>query len=53
MVETQQEEDLYYSENKRMREEQVIPAGEFDHFDTPCTIDNQIKMLSKAGIKTV
>ena len=53
MVESQQEEDLYYSENKRMREEQGIPAGEFYHYDTPCTIDNQIKMLSKAGFKTV
>lgn len=53
MVGNQQAEDFYYSENKRIREEQGIPEGEFYHYDTPCTIDNQIKMLSKAGFKTV
>jgi tRNA (cmo5U34)-methyltransferase len=52
-VESQQEEDFYYSENKRIRKEQNIPDGEFYHYDTPCTIDNQIKLLSKAGFKTV
>ncbi len=53
MVVSQEEEDFYYSENKRIRKEQGIPEGEFYHYDTPCTIDNQIKMLSKAGFKTV
>lgn len=53
MVESQQEEDFYYSENKRIRKEQNIPDGEFYHYDTPCTIDNQIKLLFKAGFKTV
>jgi len=53
MVENQQEEDFYYSENKRIREEQGIQEGEFYHYDTPCTIDNQIKMLSEVGFKTV
>lgn len=53
MVESQQEEDFYYSENKRIRKEQNIPDGEFYHYDTPCTIDNQIKLLTNAGFKTV
>jgi cyclopropane fatty-acyl-phospholipid synthase-like methyltransferase len=53
MVESQQEEDFYYSENKRIRKEQNIPDGEFYHYDTPCTIDNQIRLLSKAGFKAV
>lgn len=53
MVESQQEEDFYFSENKRIRKEQNIPDGEFYHYDTPCTIDNQIKLLSKAGFKAV
>ncbi|WP_017416439.1 class I SAM-dependent methyltransferase [Clostridium tunisiense] len=53
MVESQEEEDFYYSENKRIREEQNIPEGEFYHYDTPCTIDNQIKLLTKAGFKVV
>ncbi|ENK1243828.1 class I SAM-dependent methyltransferase [Clostridium botulinum] len=53
MVKSQQEEDFYYSENKRIRKEQNIVDGEFYHYDTPCTIDNQIKLLSKAGFKVV
>lgn len=53
MVESQQEEDFYYSENRKIRKEQNIPDGEFYHYDTPCTIDNQIKLLSKAGFKTM
>lgn len=53
MVENQEDEDFYYSENKRIREEQNIPEGGFYHYDTPCTIDNQIKLLTKAGFKVV
>lgn len=53
MVESQEDEDFYYSENKRIRQEQNIPEGEFYHYDTPCTIDNQIKLLTKAGFKVV
>ncbi|MGO5064135.1 MULTISPECIES: class I SAM-dependent methyltransferase [unclassified Clostridium] len=53
MVQSQQEEDFYYRENKRIRKKQNIPDGEFYHYDTPCTIDNQIKLLSKAGFKAV
>ena len=53
MVESQEEEDFYYNENKRIRKEQGIPVGDFYHYDTPCTIDNQIKLLTKADFKTV
>lgn len=53
MVESQEDEDFYYSENKRIRKEQNILEGEFYHYDTPCTIDNQIKLLTKAGFKVV
>ncbi len=53
MVTKQEDEDFYYSENKRIREEQGIPDGEFYHYDTPCTIDNQIELLSKAGFTTI
>lgn len=52
MVIKQEDEDFYYSENQRIRKEQGILDGEFYHYDTPCTIDNQIEMLSKAGFKT-
>lgn len=53
MVETQEEEDFFFAENKRIRKEQGILDGEFYHYDTPCTIDNQIKLLTKAGFKTI
>lgn len=53
MVTNQEEEEFYYSENKRIRKEQGIPDGEFYHYDTPCTIDNQIVLLSKAGFINV
>lgn len=49
MVETQEEEDFWFSENERLRKENNIPDGVFCHYDTPCTIQNQIKMLEKAG----
>lgn len=52
MVLDQKEEDFYYSENERIRREQGIPDGEFYHYDTPCTVDNQLKLMHKAGFKT-
>lgn len=52
MVIKQEDEELYFSENKRLRKEHGITEGEFYHYDTPCTIDNQIMMLSKAGFKS-
>ncbi len=53
MVISQDEEDLYFRENDRLRKEQGLAEGEFYHYDTPCTIDNQITMLKKAGFKEV
>lgn len=49
MVETQEEEDHWYAENARIRKEMNIPENEFYHYDTPCTIENQIKMFLTAG----
>ena len=53
MVETQEEEDHWFAENRRIREEQGIPDGEVCHYDTPCTIENQLAMLKKAGFTKV
>lgn len=53
MVIEQEEEDFYYSENRRIRSEQGILDGEFYHYDTPCTIQNQKNMLLSAGFKSV
>lgn len=30
-----------------------IPEGEFYHYDTPCTVTNQIAMLKKGGFERV
>ncbi|MDP4152243.1 MAG: class I SAM-dependent methyltransferase [Bacillota bacterium] len=49
MVTDKAEEDFLYAENSRVRKEQNIPDGEFYHFDTPCTIENQVSMLLQAG----
>ena len=51
MVETQSEEDFRFAENERIRREQGIPTDEFYHYDTPCTIENQIELFKKAGFK--
>jgi SAM-dependent methyltransferase len=53
MIESQDEEDFYYRENKRIRKENNIRENEFYHYDTPCTINNQIMMLDKAGFGDV
>jgi hypothetical protein len=53
MVESQEEEDFYYTENTRIRKELEIPDHEFYHYDTPCTIINQSSMLHMAGFVTV
>lgn len=49
MVETQAEEDKLSSENARIRRELNISEDAFYHYDTPCTMENQIKMLLAAG----
>jgi tRNA (cmo5U34)-methyltransferase len=53
MVIEQKDEDFYFKENERIRKEQNIPDGEFYHYDTPCTIDNQLKMLRIAKFEKV
>lgn len=53
MVESQQEEDFYFAENARLRREQGIDSTAFYHYDTPCTVENQIAMLYAAGFSSV
>ena len=53
MVETQQEEDHWFSESRRLRKEQGIGEDEFYHYDTPCTVENQRRLLKEAGFSTV
>lgn len=53
MVDEQSVEDELFAEYARLRYEMNIPDGELYHFDTPCTINNQIEMLKKAGFLSV
>ena len=47
----EQHQDLI--KNARIRQEQNIPAEAFYHYDTPCTIENQIRFLKEAGFAQV
>ena len=53
MVIEQKDEDYYFKESVRIRKEQNITDGEFYHYDTPCTIENQLKMLRRAKFEKV
>jgi len=53
MVIKQEDEDFYFQEDARIRSEQNLPVGEVYHYDTPCTIDNQLKMLRMAKFERV
>ena len=49
----QEQEDLYFSEFERLKNEQGITDNREYHFDTPCTVSNQKKMLIEAGFTSV
>lgn len=49
MITSQEEEDFYYRENQRLRKELKLSEDEIYHYDTPCTIDNQIRLFHQAG----
>lgn len=51
MVAKQSEEDYLFAEAQRIRREQRIPDGEFYHIDTPCTVENQLTLLKRAGFE--
>ena len=48
----QEFEDFHFAESKRICAEMGIKEGYY-HYDTPCTVENQIGMLKKAGFSTV
>jgi ubiquinone/menaquinone biosynthesis C-methylase UbiE len=51
MVIEQSEEDKYFKEYEELKTGNK--RNEIYHYDTPCTIENQIKMLKNAGFKEV
>lgn len=48
----QAEEDRLYAENCRLRRAEHISGGVLCHFDTPCTVENQIGLLLQAGFRS-
>lgn len=53
MAKTQEQEDYFFAEKERILEERNLPRGEYYHYDTPCTIDNQKRLLKQAGFSEV
>ena len=53
IISDQKLEDFYFAEYERLKIEQGINDNGEYHYDTPCTIDNQLKMLSAAGFTNV
>lgn len=49
MIESQADEDFYFAENSRIRKEMNLSDSEFYHYDTPCTVQNQLNLFEKAG----
>jgi tRNA (cmo5U34)-methyltransferase len=49
----QELENLYFSEYKRYKYEQKLTDNREYHYDRPCTVSNQKKMLSNAGFKNI
>ncbi len=49
----QAEEDRLFAEYARLRREQGLEDGREYHFDTPCTVANQKRLLREAGFAAV
>lgn len=49
----EREEEFFFRELARLREEQGITDGEFYHYDTPLTLEHEIRALKNAGFDTV
>lgn len=49
----QREEERLFAEYEALKREQHLPDSAYYHFDTPCTVDNQIKLLLEAGFTRV
>lgn len=53
MVLDQVESDRYFAENRRLRAQMGIADGAFYHYDTPCTVETQLRLLREAGFRSV
>ena len=52
MVADQETEDFHFAEVESIRAEEGIGEGRY-HYDTPCTVANQVALLQRAGFTSV
>ena len=52
-AESEQLEKEYFRNLKQLKEEQGLPENEFFHYDTPLTVDHEIRVLRQAGFSNV
>lgn len=52
-AESEAAERLYFSELKRMKDEQGLEPGAFYHYDTPLTVEHEMQVLRQAGFSDV
>ena len=52
-AESDELEKEYFQNLKRLKEEQGLSPDEFFHYDTPLTVDHEIRVLNQAGFSDV
>ena len=52
-AESEELEKEYFQNLKRLKEEQGLPENVFVHYDTPLTVDHEIRILRQAGFSDV
>ena len=49
----QKQEDYLFSEYEKIKQNQLLANDTYYHFDTPCTVENQKKLLLSSGFLSV
>lgn len=52
-AESEEAERFYFSELERLKREQGLKPDAFYHYDTPLTVEHEMKVLGKAGFSEV
>lgn len=52
-AESEELEKEYFQNLKRLKEEQGLSEDDFFHYDTPLTVDHEVRILRQAGFSDV